>query len=106
MINISLNVQDIVFIATTIFALIKWIIERSKLPTKYQKWLDKIGIDTVSNIILEASTLSKKSNAEKLKFATQKLQASYKSLTGIDMPEHIANLIVEYVYAKVVKTGK
>lgn len=71
-----------------------------KLPKAAQSALSKIGIDSVTKVIIEASTLQNMTDLERNAWATKELQDVAKRRLGGPLPDSIANVIVEFVFSK------
>jgi hypothetical protein len=104
--KIELTLQDYIFIASTIFFGIKWLMERVKLPAKYQKLLDQIDIQNVIDIINRVQAFNQLNSSEKLNLASEELRQFAERNIGIEMSRTLSLLIVQYVYQKIKKEKK
>lgn len=97
------TIQEIVFMATTIWAGIKWLMARVTLPKQVQAVLNKIGQSQVETFVLQASGfLDLKTDLEKRAWVSSQIVAEAKS-RGIDLPVSWADQITGFVYSIVYK---
>lgn len=104
--KIELTLQDWIFIATALFTGIKWYFERNKLPKKYQKILDRIGIDNITNLIQKIDHFADLNSNEKRILVVEELKTFVKRECDMELPTSLANLLVEYVFNLLKKEDK
>ena len=87
----------LVFVCSIIAFLIGKLVK--KLPANAQDYLNKIGgKDKVIALFTEAAGLVNLDNDGKRNWVKTHLQELCKDITGIEMPDSIANLIIEFFY--------
>jgi hypothetical protein len=96
----GLTIQDWFFVATTAFALIKWLIERVKLPQPWQGYLDKLTPAAVLDLINQAELYVTWTDVQRHTWVVQQVQALAEKELGLTVPTHIANMLVDFVYGK------
>jgi hypothetical protein len=80
--------------------LISLIQAKVKLPPAAQSALSKVGLDSITKIIVEATTLQGMTDLQRNAWATKELQDVARRKLGGPLPDSIANILVEFVFSK------
>jgi len=96
----NVSIQDWIALAVGIVGVVAALLSRwGRLPANVRRWLKAIGEKRVLRLVeTAAANLSKKTNEEKRDWVARQVQAIAVKNTGFDVPNSIANLLVEQAY--------
>ncbi len=97
----GIPVQDLIAFAIAIIGVISAILQRKwALPAPAKLWLKRLSLSEVICLLEWAQTMGDLSTAEKRQAVVAKLQELAVQTAGVRLPTSIANLLVEYAYAR------
>ncbi len=103
----SISLIDWLSLAIGLITALWGIAQRSnRLPAWAREWLNKIGVDGVTEAIEHAATFAAMAPEKRREEAVKYLKQLVKNTTGLDLPTSIANLLIEFVYQQWQKKAK
>jgi hypothetical protein len=98
--GIHIDIDTLVFIATTLVMVVKWLVERTKLPAYIQRYVDAIGEEQVADWVKQAASYQGMTSAQKHEFVAGKIENYAEKRLKIDIPRSFVDIIVKFVYKK------
>ena len=96
--NFEIDAQTVVFIITTIWAILKWLGERNQLPVEIKGYVDMIGKDRIIKLMEDAAKWDNLNNKEKHELVLEELKQYGQEKFGIEIPDSYLNIIISYAY--------
>ena len=98
------NMDGIIGIAVGLLGLfVGWLKSRKELPSIAKAWLDRVGEQQIRDAVNEAAQMAGKTPEERKTEAVRIIKERVAALLDDYIPTSIANLLVEWVYQKVMK---
>jgi hypothetical protein len=98
--GITIDIDTVVFLVTTIIMGVKWLAERAKLPANIQKYLDAITEERIKWWVTQAATFSEYTPQERHDWVVARIEDYAEDALGINIPRSFIDIIIKYVYKK------
>lgn len=101
--GITFDIDTLVFFATTLIMGAKWLIERAKLPSYIQKYVDAIGEEQIADWVKQAASYEGMTDTQKHDFVVGKIEHYLEKVLKIKIPRSFVDIIVKFIYKKYIK---